>query len=71
MGLADDELIKKSENETFKWITAFLNEVDRIEQFFIAKQNDLINQFILLQDKFRIQAEMYEDEKLAKKAKQE
>lgn len=71
MGLADDELIKKSEHETFKWITAFLNEVERIEQFFIAKQNDLINQFILLQDKFRIQAEMYEDEKLAKKAKQE
>jgi len=31
MGSADDELIKKSENETFKWITAFLNEVDRIE----------------------------------------
>ena len=34
-----------------------------------AKLNELINQFILMQDKFRLKAELYETEKQEKEAK--
>ena len=39
---------------------AFLDEVYRIDDFFKSKQNELINNFINLQDKFRIRTEKYE-----------
>ena len=39
---------------------AFLDEVYRIDDFFKSKQSELINNFINLQDKFRIRTEKYE-----------
>ena len=43
-----DEVLKQSEELATLWISAYLEEIDRIENFFLQKQNDLINQFILL-----------------------
>ena len=67
----DQEVLEQSKELATIWIAAYLEEINRIEQFFLQKQNDLINQFILLQDKFRIKAELYENEKQEKKAKRE
>lgn len=67
----DSQVLEQSKELATIWIAAYLEEINRIEHFFLQKQNDLINQFILLQDKFRIKAELYENEKQEKKAKKE
>lgn len=67
----DQVVLEQSKELATIWIAAYLEEINRIEQFFLQKQNDLINQFILLQDKFRIKAELYENEKQEKKAKKD
>ena len=54
----DDGTLIKSENLTVEWIHAFLGEVQRVDDFFSKKQNELIDQFITLQDKFRIRTEL-------------
>ena len=45
-------------------------DIDRIDTFFITQRDDLINQFIVLQDKFRIKTDYHEQEqkKEARKA---
>ena len=55
-----DEAIEEAERLTIEWVHAFLDETYRIDDFFKSKQNELINNFIGLQDKFRIRTEKYE-----------
>ena len=55
-----DEIVDLSIDMTVQWVHAFLDEVYRIDDFFKAKQMELINNFIGLQDKFRIRTEKYE-----------
>ena len=55
-----DEIIEYSEALTVEWIHHFLDEMYRIDDFFKNKQNELINNFIGIQDKFRIKTEKYE-----------
>ena len=55
-----DALLEHSEQLTIEWIHAFLDEIYRIDDFFKKKQTELINSFIVLQDKFRIRTEKYE-----------
>ena len=65
---------------TTEWIHAWLVEVERIDKFFCTKRDVLIDEFILLQDKFRIKTDIHEQDrkkaekkqkkKAAKKAKQ-
>ena len=55
-----DEATEEAERLTIEWVHAFLDEVYRIDDFFKTKQNELINNFIGLQDKFRIRTEKYE-----------
>lgn len=56
-----DEVIEFSEELTINWIHAFLDEVYRIDDFFKERQTELINNFIGLQDKFRLKTEKYEE----------
>ena len=55
-----DDVIELSEKLTIEWIHAFLEEINRIENFFLTKQDALINEFIALQDKFRIKTDIHE-----------
>ena len=55
-----DEIVGYSEQLTIEWVHAFLDEIYRIDDFFKKKQTELINNFIGLQDKFRIRTEKYE-----------
>ena len=55
-----DEVIEEAERLMIEWVHAFLDEVYRIDDFFKSKQNELINNFIGLQDMFRIRTEKYE-----------
>ena len=55
-----DEVVQQSEQLTVEWIHAFLDEIYRIDDFFKTRQLELINNFIGLQDKFRIRTEKYE-----------
>jgi hypothetical protein len=64
-----DQLLA-SEELTAIWISSYLDEINRVESFFNAKLEELINQFILMQDKFRLKSELYETEKSAKKQKE-
>ena len=48
-----DESIIKAEKLTLEWIHAYLDEVYRTDDFFKAKQDELIDEFICLQDKLR------------------
>ena len=57
-----DDVIELSEKLTIEWIHAFLEEINRIENFFLTKQDALINEFIALQDKFRIKTDIHEQE---------
>lgn len=52
------------------WISSYLDEINRVETFFLTKIEELVNQFILMQDKFRLKSELYETEKTAKKQKE-
>jgi len=70
----NDEIQVLSEQMTCDWIGLYLAEMTQVESFFVNKLEDLISQFIQLQDKFRIKADRYEDEKAnkdSKKAKKE
>jgi len=55
-----DDSVLQSEELTVDWIHAFLDEVYRVEDFFKGKQEELINSFIGLQDKFRIKTDQHE-----------
>lgn len=55
-----DDVVEYSEQMAVEWIHAFLDETYRIDDFFKSKQLELINNFIVLQDKFRIRTEKYE-----------
>ena len=64
-----DEVIELSEKLTIEWVHAFLGEMERVEDFFKMKQDGLINEFIALQDKFRIKTDVQEQEKEKDKKK--
>ena len=53
----DDDIQLESEELTIQWLHAFLEEIERIEHFFQSKQEELINDFIHLQDKFRMKTD--------------
>ena len=65
-----DDIVEHSETLSVEWIHAFLDEIYRIDDFFKEKQTELINNFIGLQDKFRIKTEKHEtSEKKSRKSK--
>ena len=71
-----DDTMQLSEKLTVEWVHAFLDEIHRIDEFFSSKQNELIDTFIALQDKFRIRTELAarqdeEDEEVVDEKKQE
>ena len=43
-----DEVIELSEKMVIDWVHAYMEEIDRIQNFFINKQESLINEFISL-----------------------
>ena len=55
-----DETIELSEQLTIDWVHAYMEEINRIDNFFTTKQDALINEFISLQDKFRIKTDLHE-----------
>ena len=55
-----DETIELSEQLTIDWVHAYMEEINRIDSFFTTKQDALINEFISLQDKFRIKTDLHE-----------
>ena len=55
-----DETIELSEQLTIDWVHAYMEEINRIDNFFMTKQDALINEFISLQDKFRIKTDLHE-----------
>ena len=59
----NDEVFHASEEMTFEWIELFLSDVNRIERFFVEKKESLINDFIAMQEKFRLKSYQYEDKK--------
>lgn len=59
----NDEVFHASEEMTFEWIEMFLSDVNRIERFFVEKKESLINEFIAMQEKFRLKSYNYEDKK--------
>lgn len=59
----NDEIFHASEELTFEWIELFLSDVNRIERFFVEKKESLINEFIAMQEKFRLKSYNYEDKK--------
>jgi hypothetical protein len=58
-----------SEELAFEWVEYFLSDVNRIERFFCEKQEALINEFIGMQERFRLKSTEYEDKKKVKKPK--
>ena len=58
-----DEVFQASESMAFEWIEFFLSDVNRIERFFVDKKESLINEFIGMQEKFRLKTYQYEDVK--------
>lgn len=52
------------------WISAYLDEISRVETFFVNKLDTLVDEFILMQDKFRLKSELYETEQLIKLKKE-
>ena len=55
----------------FEWIGLYLAEADRIETFFLIKLEDLINEFIQLQENFRVRADIYEEKDKKKEGKKD
>lgn len=47
----------------FEWIELFLSDVNRIERFFVDKKEGLINEFIAMQERYRLKSYQYEDNK--------
>lgn len=66
----EDEVFKCSEEMTFEWIEMFLSDVNRIERFFTDKKEQLINEFIVMQEKFRLKSNQYENKKKFTQKKQ-
>lgn len=58
-----DEIHAFSEEQTFEWIEMFLSDVNRIERFFLDKKEQLINEFIAMQERYRLKSHQYEDKK--------
>ena len=54
-----DKILEYSERWANEWLQAFFSELKRINNFFNSKQDDLINDFIILQDKFRIKTDYH------------
>jgi len=42
---------KEAENQMREWVSMFLEEIDRIESFFIVKMNEYRDQFEVLKDR--------------------
>lgn len=53
------EVREVSEEMAAMWISAFLDEIDRVETFFTTKLEETINHFITMQDRFRLKSEYY------------
>ena len=52
----EDEIFFASEELAFEWIEFFLSDVNRIERFFLEKKDALINEFIAMQERFRLKS---------------
>ncbi len=52
----EDEIFLASEELAFEWIEFFLSDVNRIERFFLEKKEALINEFIAMQERFRLKS---------------
>ena len=63
----DEEVLVASEQLTAIWISAYLDEIERVETFFTNKIEELVNHFILMQDRFRLKQEYYETAESEKK----
>lgn len=59
----EDEIFQASEEMTFEWIEMFLSDVNRIERFFTDKKEHLINEFISMQERFRLKSHQYENKR--------
>jgi hypothetical protein len=46
--ITNDDTLSASEELTALWISSYLDEINRVENFFNSKLNELINQFILM-----------------------
>ena len=49
----------KSEQLVAIWISAYFDEINRVENFFMSKLKELVEHFILMQDQFRVKADLY------------
>lgn len=67
----DADVLNNSEELTAMWIQAYLEEIQRVESFFGMKMDMLVDEFILMQDKFRLKSELYETEQEVKKKKKQ
>ena len=65
----EDEIMELSEELAFDWVNKYLMEVDHSNAFYETKLKELIEEFIQLQEKFRIRSQIYQDDKTAKKEK--
>jgi hypothetical protein len=54
----EKSVLVASEELTAIWISNYLDEINRVEKFFLFKISELIDQFILMQDKFRLKSEL-------------
>jgi hypothetical protein len=63
----NDLVFQVSEELAFEWIELFLSDVNRIERFFSEKKDSLINEFINMQEKFRLKSHNYEDKRKLKR----
>jgi len=59
----NDVVFQVSQELAYEWIELFLSDVNRIEKFFSNKKESLINEFINMQEKFRLKSHNYEDKK--------
>lgn len=52
----DDDIHQISEEMAFEWIELFLSDVNRVERFFLDKKEQLINEFIAMQERYRLKS---------------
>lgn len=52
----NDEIHQISEEMAFEWIELFLSDVNRVERFFTDKKESLINEFIAMQERYRLKS---------------
>ena len=62
----EDEVFFASEELAFEWIEMFLSDVNRVERFFVEKKEQLINDFIAMQERYRLKSYSYQDKKKTK-----